>query len=146
MEAWGKLRQQGAGGRRRQVGKQLHTGSTVTSKTTGRTHSINGELNCNSSNIVYFPSCIVWRFQYVGFTNTRFRLRFNNHKSGMRAHMGLSQSFKLRHYLIYQHFHSDGHNGLEDLTLQLIGRVSMKLFCKQGGTVKTNKSYFECLW
>ena len=41
--------------------------------------------------------------------------------------MGLSQSFKLRHYLIYQHFHSDGHNGLEDLTLQLIGRVSMKV-------------------
>ena len=63
----------------------------------------------------------------------------------MRAHMGLSQSFKLRDYLMYQHFHSDGHNGLEDLTLQLIGRVSMKLFCKQGGTVKTKKSYFECL-
>lgn len=45
----------------------------------------------------------------------------------MRAYVGLSQSFKLRNFLIYQHFHSDGHNGLEDLTLQLIGRVSMKV-------------------
>ena len=40
--------------------------------------------------------------------------------------MRLSQSFKLGDYLIYQHFHNDGHNGLEDLTLQLTGWVSMK--------------------
>ena len=51
-------------------------------------------------------------------------LRFNNHKSRLSAHTRLSPNDKLRDDLSYQHFHSVGHNELENLTVQLIDRVN----------------------
>ena len=52
----------------------LNVGDRFSSHTTGT-------ANCNSRNVVYLISCKVCGFQYVGSTTTKFRSRFNNHKS-----------------------------------------------------------------
>ena len=52
-------------------------------------YSINCNFNCNSSNVVYLMTCGICGLQYVGSTTTKFRARFNNHKSRMRRHRNL---------------------------------------------------------
>ena len=60
----------------------------------------------------------------MGSTSTKFHSCFNNHKSRIRAHTRLSVKEKLRDDLKYQHFNSPGHNGLDDISVQLIDRVA----------------------
>ena len=62
--------------------------------------------------------------QYVGSTMIRFRLRFNNHKSRLKAHSKLSKNDKKKNDLVYRHFYTRGHHGLRDLEIKLIDRVS----------------------
>ena len=73
---------------------------------------------------MYLLSCKVCGVQYVGSTTTKFRLRFNNHKSRIRAHARLTSGDKSRDDLIYQHFHGPTHNGIQDLDIQLIDQVN----------------------
>ena len=112
------------GNRRCLICKHLKTGDSFTSRCTNKSYSINFNLNCNLNNIVYLLTCKVCDIQYVGSTSTKFRLRFNNHKSRLKAHGKLSPDERLKDDLIYQHFHSAGHHGLEDLSVQLIDRVN----------------------
>ena len=112
------------GDRRCQVCEHLKTGDSFISKRTGKKYSINFDLNCNSTNVVYLLSCKLCGVQYVGSTTTRFRLRFNNHKSRIRAHARLSVNDKSKDDLIYQHFHGPAHSGINDLHIQLIDRVN----------------------
>ena len=44
-------------------------------------------LDCNCSNVIYLTNCTKCKVQYVGSTTTRFRTRFNNHKSRVNAHV-----------------------------------------------------------
>ena len=83
-------------------------------------YSINYNLNCNSSNVVYLITCKNCSLQYVGSTITKFRLRFNNHKSRIRRNEMLGQAEKEADDLLYRHFCSDGHSGLYDARIQLI--------------------------
>ena len=53
------------GDRRYHVCEHLKIGDSFTSKGTGKTYSINYELNCNSSNVVYLLCCRVCGIQYV---------------------------------------------------------------------------------
>ena len=92
------------GNKRCQVCDYLCPGDTFTSKTTGRNFSINYKLNCNSNNVVFFMCCKVCSFQYVGSTLTKFRLRFNNQKSRLRAHVKLSDCNEERDDLLYKQF------------------------------------------
>ena len=63
-------------------------------------------------------------------------LRFNNYKSRLSAHTRLSPNDKLRDDLSYQHFHSAGHNELENLIVQLIDGVNdERSAIRQGRTV-----------
>ena len=89
-----------------------------------RRYSINYSLNCNSNNVVYLVTCKKCLLQYVGSTITKFRLRFNNHKSRIRRHEMLGQAEKESDDLLYQHFCSEGHCGLSDVRIQLIDRVN----------------------
>ena len=84
--------------------------------------------------MVYLISCKVCGFQYVGSTTTKFRLRFNNHKSRLRAHSRMSAVNKESNNLIYKQFYSHGHHGLQDVSIQLIDKVSAKddLLAKEG--------------
>ena len=112
------------GDRRCQVCEHFKIGDSFTSKRTGKSYSINFDLNCNSTHVVYLLSCKVCGVQYVGSTTTKFRLRFNNHKSRIRAHARLTSGDKSRDDLIYQHFHGPAHNGIQDLDIQLIDQVN----------------------
>ena len=50
------------------------------------------------------------------------RLRFNNHRSWINAHLKLSSENK-RNDFPYQHFHSSGHLGLKHISIQFIDRA-----------------------
>ena len=100
--------------------KFIILGDKFTSCITGKTYSINYQLNCNSSNVIYLLCCKICGIQYVGSTTTRFRLRFKNHKSRLRVHARLSINDKEKGDPLYRHFYGPGHNGLEDVSVQLI--------------------------
>lgn len=112
----------------------LVVGDRFSSHATGTSYTINRSLDCNSRNIVYLISCKVCGFQYVGSTTTKFRLRFNNHKSRLRAHSRTSAVNKESDDLIYKHFYSHGHHGLQDVSIQLKDKVNAKddLLAKEG--------------
>ena len=94
------------------------------STATGKRYSINYSLNCNSCNVVYLITCKICGLQYVGSTTTKFRLRFNNHKSRIRRHEKLEQVNRENDDLFYKHLWSEGHNGLSDVKIQIIHRVN----------------------
>ena len=110
--------------RRCEVCKYMGESSHFKSSQDNRRYSINYNLNCNSSNVVYLVTCKKCALQYVGSTITNFRLRFNNHKSRIRKHEKLAQAEKLADDLLYRHFCSEGHNGLSDVKIQLIDQVN----------------------
>ena len=59
---------------------------TSSSTVTGKTYSINSNLNCNSSSVIYLITCNLCTLQYVGSTNTPFKVGFHNHKLAMKTH------------------------------------------------------------
>ena len=69
--------------------KYLEPGERFYSYRTGKSYTINYQLDCNNSNVVYLLSCKVCHVQYVGSTTTKFRLRFDNHKARFRTHSRL---------------------------------------------------------
>ena len=91
---------------------------------TNREYSINYNLNCNSSNVVYLITCSKCGLQYVGSTTTKFRLRFNNHKARIKRHERLNVAEREKDDLLYKHFWSVGHSGLRDMKIQLIDKVN----------------------
>ena len=117
-----------------EVCKYLTVGESFASHTTGTRYTINHRLDCNSRNVVYLMNCKVCGLQYVGSTTTKFRLRFNNHKSRLRAHSKMSAARKESDDLVYKHFHGHGHHGLQDISIQLIDKVNVKedLIAKEG--------------
>lgn len=84
--------------------------------------------------MIYIITCKVCGLQYVGSTSTKFRLRFNNHKSRLRAHSRKSNIDKESDDFVYKHFHGPGHHGLRDVSVQIIDKVhnNEKLFIKEG--------------
>ena len=83
-------------------------------------YTINHRLDCNSRNVVYLISCKVCGLRYVGSTITKFRLRFNNHKSQLRAQSTMSAANNDKDDTIYKDFHSDEHHGLHNIEVHLI--------------------------
>ena len=63
-------------------------------------------------------TCKKCALQCVGSTITKFRLRFNNHKSRIRKHEMLGQAEELADDLLYRHFCGGGHSGLSDVKIQ----------------------------
>ena len=64
----------------------------------------------------------------------KFVGRFNNQKSRVNAHVNLSSRNKEKDEVLYRHFHSQGHFGLEHMSIQLIDWVKgdRELRDKQG--------------
>ena len=112
----------------------LVVGDIFSSHVTGTRYIVNHRLHCNSRNVVYLISCKVCGLQYVGSTTTKFSLRFNNHKSRLRAHSKMAAANKDKDDTIYKHFHSDKHHGLCDIEVHLIDKVNAKdnLLAKEG--------------
>ena len=122
------------GSSRCDVCNYLIVGDRFSSLTTDTSYTINRGFDCNSRNVVYLINCKVCGFQYVGSTTTKFRLRFNNHKSRLRAHSRMLAVDKESDDLVYRHFYSLGHHGLSDVRIQLIDKVNDKddLLAKEG--------------
>ena len=59
--------------------------NTIKSTNSNFTYKIYGSLNCDSSNVIYLLECGTCDEQYVGQTETPFRLRFNNHRAHMKS-------------------------------------------------------------
>ena len=70
----------------------LIVGDRFSSHGTGTSYTRYRSLDCSFRSIVYLISCKVCHsgFQYVGSTTTKFKLRFNNHNSRLRAHSRMS--------------------------------------------------------
>ena len=63
--------------------------------------------------MVYLLECNVCGVQYVGSTNTPFRLRFNNYKACNRK---FSQGSSVPQAEFFRHFSAEGHRGfLQDI-------------------------------
>ena len=60
--------------------------------------------------------------QYVGSTVTKFRTRFNNHKSWLNAHRRLTAENKTKDDCIYRHFDQPDRQGLSDVRVPLIDK------------------------
>lgn len=80
-----------------------HMSSTHTATSTASNFSlkINGDFTCDSANVIYMLECSTCRMQYIGHTETSFRLRFNNH----RAHAS-----NLPHLPLSKHVQMPGHS------------------------------------
>lgn len=59
----------------------MTTSATALSTASNYEIKIRGTLCCDTSNVVYLLECSVCMKQYIGQTETSFRLRFNNHKA-----------------------------------------------------------------
>lgn len=59
--------------------------NSVESTNSDFTYKIYGNLNCDTSNLVYLLKCSTCGMQYVGQTETPFRLRFNNHRAHVKS-------------------------------------------------------------
>ena len=112
----------------------LIVGDSFSTHVTSTSYTINHSLDSNSRNAVYLISCKVCGFQYVSSTTTKFTLRFNNHKSHLRAHFKMSAANRESNDLVYKHFYGHGHHGLQDVSIQLIDKVNAKedLLAKEG--------------
>ena len=55
--------------------------SSIQSNTTNQIFKIQGDLNCNSNNIIYMIECKWCNKQYIGETKRSLRCRFNNHRN-----------------------------------------------------------------
>ena len=55
-----------------------------TSKVTGKTYFIKGDLSCNSKNVIYLITCDKCKDEYIGSAKD-FKLRFRVHKSDIKT-------------------------------------------------------------
>lgn len=74
------------------VCKHMQTTTVAESTHSNFKHKISGALDCDSNNVIYLLECGVCNMQYVGQTDTPFRIRFNNHRSHVRSLPGLPLS------------------------------------------------------
>ena len=62
----------------------LKEGNTFTSTNTGRSYRIRQSLDCNSSFVIYLSTCLKCGGQYVGKSQTPFKLRHSNHRQEIK--------------------------------------------------------------
>ena len=97
---------------------------------------LTGPLDCNSKNLIYLFECkkCHFKFPYVGCTVTKFRFRFNNHKSAHRKlrkklKKGIIQEIKksqTKQKLFYEHYCTNGHEGIANWCVTLIDQFEDK--------------------
>ena len=89
--------------------------------------------NCNAGNVIYQAevTTTTTKETYIALCDTSFKLRYRNHVCSFcneqykhaNAHVNLTLEQKKKDDLLYQHFHGEGHLGLEDMSEQLIDWV-----------------------
>lgn len=111
----------GCGGKRCKTCSILKVTNTFTNREKTLSYNIKGgELNCNSSNVIYLLECKTCAIQYVGSTSTKFRLRFNNYKN---ANRNFNLGKQVPQASLHQHFNQQGHKGANDWVFTIIERA-----------------------
>ena len=84
-------------------------------------YKIRYDFDCNSQCVVYLIRCKICNARYVGQTNKKFRLRWNNYRQNQRwAASGLDHKQPFFH----AHWLNENHNGLEaDAEVTIIDRT-----------------------
>ena len=84
-------------------------------------YKIRYDFDCNSQCVVYLIRCKICNARYVGQTNKKFRLRWNNYRQNQRwAASGLDHKQPFFH----AHWLDENHNGLEaDAEVTIIDRT-----------------------
>ena len=85
------------------------------STNTKRKYKIRNKVDCNSSFVIYLVTCSKCGGQYVGKSQSKFKLRHSNHK----------QEIKVRKGGLGRHFHVNSSKGCtyKDLSVTIIEKV-----------------------
>ena len=118
-EAQEKGFSKGCGGKCCQVCKYVKDSELFESKS-GQSFKIRGENNCNNEMIVHLVNCKCCQKQYVGNTNTKFRLRFNNYKT---CHTRHSLNKPVPQESFHAQFKEQSHKGMDDWLFILIDKA-----------------------
>ena len=88
-----------------------------TSTNTQKRYKIKQNLNCDSDFLIYLVTCRKCHGQYVGKSQTKFKLRHSNHKREIKNDIGG----------LGYHYHEDkGGCGYDNFTVILIEQVEQK--------------------
>ena len=90
----------------------LKEGQYFESTNTGKRYPIRHQLNCNSSFVIYLATCKKCKGQYIGKSQTPFKIRHSNHKREIKNQIG-----GLGH-----HYGGSG-CGYSNVSIQLIDQV-----------------------
>ena len=71
--------------------------------------------------------CVIMRSTGCAVQYWAITLRFNNHKSHLRAHSSMSAVNKESEDLVYRHFYGHRHHGLQDVSMTLIDKSTCLL-------------------
>ena len=100
----------------------LKEGETFSSTNTGKTYKVKQRMECTSSFLIYLATCKKCKGQYVGKSQTPFKMRHSNHKQEIKKQIGG----------LGQHYGGSG-CGYSNLSIQLIDKV------KEGDTKTLEK-------
>ena len=66
----------------------IKEGQYFESTNTGKRYPIRHQLNCNSSFVIYLATCKKCKGQYIGKSQTPFKIRHSNHKREIKNQIG----------------------------------------------------------
>ena len=92
----------------------IKEGGTFTSTNTKKTYRIKQKVDCTSSYVIYLGTCLKCGGQYVGKSQTPFKVRHSNHKQEIRKKTGG----------LGQHYGGNG-CGYQSIQLQIIEQVEV---------------------
>lgn len=75
-----------------QVCPHMRTTQKATSTASNFSVQIKGNFTCDTANVIYLLECTICSQQYIGQTETPFRIRFNNHRSHTKSLLNLPVS------------------------------------------------------
>ena len=111
----------------------LKPGKEFKSTVTGELYKINFHFDCNSVSLIYLITCKVCKKQNPGSAVTKFRARFNQHKSNLKLYGEGRRGFFYKSWLDIFFFHNVS---FKDMMVQFID------FCDPNDHDCTNYEHF----
>ena len=125
------------GGKKRscEICKSVNITSHFKWRYTDKTFKIlKGPFDCNSNHVIYLSECkqCQYRFPYIGSTKTKCRYRINNYKGThgkfrkkyVEKYLAIViKKSELKQKLFHKHYCSEGHQGIEHLSVLLVDQV-----------------------
>ncbi len=87
---------------------------TIKSTTTGATHSVAPNIDCQTENCIYLIQCRICDKQYIGETSRTLRARYTEHRSRIK---------NKHEEIVYAHFNDLGHNP-DDVLMKGVQRLA----------------------